>query len=290
MPTQITHQVAHHLTCQAATICLVGALLVAMPHDSLAVETHWVAPVSGDWSDPARWSPSVPRANDIAIIDAAGNPYTINARTASIAGSELRLLSPDARVEVLTLNFSFGRIENDGTLALLGLSSAAQVRAANLLQRGDLIINGSENQAQVIIQNSVVNDGVITLVAPRRRLWDSSLRVESGSVFNSPSGQIVFGPGGAFQSQWQAPLINEGRIDVDSSVIFAGLGGVNATSVVNRGTVTVASGQTLEFSRQRRVESRSGPPRRRWCDSGTAVLGLQHERRQRQRRIRPHPI
>ena len=71
-----------------------------------------------------------PRANDIAIIDAAGNPYTINARTASIAGSELRLLSPDARVEVLTLNFSVGRIESDGTLALLGLSSAADVRAA----------------------------------------------------------------------------------------------------------------------------------------------------------------
>ena len=163
-----------------------------MPHDSLAIETHWVSPISGEWSDPARWSPSVPRTSDIAIIDAAGNPYTINARTVSISTSELRLLASEARVEVLTFNFSFGRIENDGTLAVLGLSVPSQLRAVDLVQRGNLIINGSENRAEAVIQNSVVNDGVITLVAPRRPSFDTSLRVENGSVLNSSSGHIVF--------------------------------------------------------------------------------------------------
>jgi hypothetical protein len=66
--------------------------------------TRWVAPVSGEWNDPARWSAGVPSTGRVAVVDTAGS-YTVRVAGTTVTAAGVIFEAPDATMSVAAATF-----------------------------------------------------------------------------------------------------------------------------------------------------------------------------------------
>jgi hypothetical protein len=113
-------------------------------------EARWLQPISGSWSDPARWSTdpfypnngSPPGATYDVLIGEVGLPYTITS-SGSITIDSLRLHAPGA-----TLQHSGGPFTvAAGSLSIGPQSTFRTENTGTLATSGDVIITGGQLQS-----------------------------------------------------------------------------------------------------------------------------------------------
>jgi hypothetical protein len=164
---------------------------------TLGCDRRWATAITGDWSDPARWSPyGVPLSTDRVCIDVAGS-YTVSLYTSA----DIRTLSVGDGVSFVRLYF--GLWPNTSTLAV---SDTIVVRAGAGLTIGS---GAAVEVASTSISDDgvVFNDGDITTEGSDPSLA-ASLLVNQGRL-------ILNGIGAAVQTDTAA---NHGTVSIGAHV------------------------------------------------------------------------
>jgi len=254
------------LVLAASLVGLCAALAAGVP-SALAVDYVWANPVSGNWIDPAMWSPSgSPGAGDTATINAGGgpspSPYTV---TGLGAVGAFTLDSPDATVLLSSFGtvpvngpylFQNGTVTCSHSITWTGggtLTNNAQMSVSHyvvvecpFVQSGNLLIQSAITSthypgATFAVDDGFANSGTITLdsIAPD---FGALLAVD-GTLANMGTIHTVAGAGN--DRGINATVANDGQILIDTDTyLYAGLPGGNRQHV-NRGLVHVAAGKTL---------------------------------------------
>jgi glycosyltransferase involved in cell wall biosynthesis len=179
----------------------------------------WIAD-SGDWGDSGNWSPSLPAAGDVVLINRPGT-YTVAAKVDISAANALA---------ALTLDNADATLELDGTLTA---STTIEINAGTLTGTGTLAAPG------------IVNRGSIS-IGPG--LPGGTLTIEGDTFTNSDGASIVVGSGSTLQIASTVTLTNAGSLTIDGTLINSGViiglvDGITGTgTITNIGTITGLSG------------------------------------------------
>ena len=166
-------------------------------------EARWLQPISGSWSDPARWSTdpfypnngSPPGATYDVLIGEVGLPYTITS-SGSITIDSLRLHAPGA-----TLQHSGGPFTvAAGSLSIGPQSTFRTENTGTLATSGDVIITGGQLQSFSNLNlppgaNLNVTDGGFAQLS-NAQLTDATLSVTNAASIDF-NAVILGGSGGA---------------------------------------------------------------------------------------------
>lgn len=100
------------LSVSAVVLCVASSLSHAQLYE-------WVAPIDGDWHDPANWSIGfVPGNASADVLLGFGAPYTVTANANTLVG-EIGITNPNAMLLINGAEFDLaGDLTNDGTLRL----------------------------------------------------------------------------------------------------------------------------------------------------------------------------
>ncbi|MBN2022618.1 MAG: PEP-CTERM sorting domain-containing protein [Pirellulales bacterium] len=246
---------------------LAGACVAFLPGVAAPADYSWTGPVSGDWSDPALWTPTgVPGtdpADTASITAATGVPYTV---TGLRSLSAFTLDSLDATVLLATamqqVSVNGPYVFQNGTVACARsmtwagsgtLTNRAEMSILDnvwmhcpFVQNGILDIKSVVNStyysgARFTVDNGFTNIGNITL-GSTDPLFGSRLTVLNGTLANKGWIMTFAGAGGA--REIDATVVNDGDILVYADTAFIKSGGVH----VNRNMVQVDPGKTLTIT------------------------------------------
>lgn len=208
--------------------------------DALALtETRWIDPVSGNWSDPARWSAGVPTSNNVAVIDVPGT-YSV------------------------TLNVGFdaaGLVLNHSN-ATLFIPQSRTFNAPVENRQGTILINTGDF-VTLTINRSFYNGGNLRLVGN----WYNSTLIGSGWIENPGLIYMAVGVGGysGTESVIRLPLNipAAGRLTLNTS------GSINLAS----GALLRVAGKVEVQSGARLRAENSAPVRDILLLAGGEILG-----------------
>ncbi len=173
-------------------LALAAAALVALPGApafAAHVTSTWVSPVSGSWTNPARWSNGAPFNNGVntydAVIGAPGGPYTVTLNTA-ITLTSFTLSAPAATFD-----------HTGGTLAVLNpinVSAGTYQFNGGTLSGGTVNLSGAGTIAFTggtgVLSGTVVNGGLtVDQFNARARLLNGARFTGDATV--SGSGSIL---------------------------------------------------------------------------------------------------
>ncbi|HLH57477.1 MAG TPA: Ig-like domain-containing protein, partial [Verrucomicrobiae bacterium] len=178
--------------------------------------THWTAPLSGNWSDPSKWSAGVPGPNTIAVIDAEGS-YTVTVD-----------VQPAMRGLVL-----------NQTNAVLYLAGSYDFAAPVELRAGQLTLGYDRS---IAMNNAWVNEGVMQFYS-----GDVNTYVNGGGWIENRGlieSSLVGSQHGQTQIRVASSITSSGRMLVDSNSAVGMYGG---GSLVTAGTVEAQGGASLYF-------------------------------------------
>ncbi|GMU84055.1 MAG: hypothetical protein AMXMBFR47_39250 [Planctomycetota bacterium] len=194
---------------------------------SAGAQTTWVNPVSGNWSNPANWSPAnVPdTAGESAMIGVAGN-YAVNWDiTAPLGGLSIA--------------------NSDGTLNFLD-NRAMYYSGATLTNNGTFVINPAGVNASTYLRLdtgacTISGNGVLRLNANAANLDTAHLAtLNGGFTFTNASGHTIAGTG-----RIRTALTNEGMLSADAAGAALEL---TQSGKANTGTMRAVAGGVLRLS------------------------------------------
>jgi len=192
-----------------------------------SAQTHWLNPVSGNWSNPANWTPTdVPdTAGESAMIDVAG-AYTIEwDLTASLGG--LTISEPGATVTI-------------------GAGRALYYSGAGLQNDGQILINPTGSNTGTLLRldtpaSTLTGVGVLRLNANDANSDTAHLgTLNGGFVLTNAAGHEVAGTG-----RIRVAFSNEGLVSAD---VPGRLLDIHDHAKWNSGTMQAIDGATLQFN------------------------------------------
>ena len=220
-------------------------------------DTHWANAVSGSFANAADWTGGdVPGIHDVAVLDAAGGPYTVASNaTQSVGGLDL---ASNATLSITNGNFFvFGTTSNAGTILVDSPDLVAFGRAVQ--NAGAIQCSGGEIEFDGDVTNS--SSGVITANgAPIQfdgDVFGGALQSLAGGSFTF-SGGGIFGTSGAITLDAQitieqgrlgatelgGSIVNEGRIISDQ------LGPRGSQTVIAIRNATLSGGGEIDLGRR----------------------------------------
>ncbi len=221
-----------------------AGLVIGIPAGVTTAQTiEWAAPVSGDWTNAANWSPSrLPDPSDSVLIGGAG-AYEVTHNAPSGSVLELAITNPGATLAILggrtvTIN---GGLVNNGLLAV----NANSVNATTTLSFG--------------ASASIIGDGLIRL---NRSGSLANLASSAGAVITHGPDHTIAGYG-----QIAAEMVNNGTIDADVQNETLRITG---SAKANNGLMAASAG-TLEYFNVSVAQTGAGLI---LADGGEVLIGL----------------
>jgi len=228
-----------------------------------AVRNTWQAAVSGDWSDPSKWSTgAVPGPDEIAVIDRPGN-YTVTL-TDDVAVEGL-ILGATGSVGLATgthsLTVNECRLDEGAVLDVAGALEIADVGiwlGGAISGSGTVTIsrgaefNGAGDNLE--LRAALVNEGTVRVMA------GSGLDMAEASLVNEYSGVLELRNDGTLSNRVNSTLTNSGiilkSVGQEEAQIFVLSGSLTSTGsiVVEEGTLHL-SGGTLQGTMDIRAEA-----------------------------------
>ncbi len=188
---------------------------------------NWLAPASGDWSEPANWSggnvPSTAMEN--AIVRAVGSPYIVS----------------------LAQTYDIGRLEVGGTHPRLDILAGGALR----IHEPELVLDGLGDRVRLLAESELqtarlrfMNDA--TIVGPGSLVLRDSLTGGRVYLESEPGVTVTVGDDAIIRGHGtiRANLINEGLIEANQ------LGhtlSIESDSVLNRGLILAGSAEYVRI-------------------------------------------
>lgn len=260
-------------TTGALALCA-GAACAAQP-----ITSHWLNPVSGNWTDGSMWSsaPYYPSNGQAfgslfhAVIDAAGAPYevTMGLGGPTVSLQSLTMQSADATLNIARLRLaksshvSAGRLRMAGTAAELfgegDLSIAGELQwtAGTMSGSGTTTIESAgravfDSFSYKYIARTFVNNGDLTWTNGRMAIVSNGALVNNGVM---TIGGLALPP--VLNLDGSSTFTNNGSLHVKTSLEIGGVQFTNAgemlvesltrffSGITNNGSITVAANRTL---------------------------------------------
>ncbi len=212
-------------------------------------DRQWFSALSGTWSDDPRWSFSTPTSCLYALLDAAGQPYTINFNNADTARGLLQsrntvTLSAPALSDTLTL-----RPPGIGATCPSGVPQTfrpALLVSGAVLDNPTLnITSGTVNASSGFIAQQFGEVGTINAVGPDAKLTFASGTCSIGDQGDGTltvQGGATVAAGFFFVGQGDIDSQPDGVFDLHGSIVIDGPGSVLKPKFslnITHGTVTV---------------------------------------------------
>ncbi len=244
------------------SLLMSGLTLHAQPSDtdlSGMTTRRWKDPVSGSWSDTAKWDPSgVPVSTDSVIIDRAGS-YTVTiSSSVTIAG-----LAMGDSGGIRTLAITSGTFTHSAP-AIIGSNSVVQLDApARLIGSSDFDVRGGfvwtggsiEGSGVLLIDTAgtlTINSGSgVELVSERTLRNDGTMRWLAGNIWGRFGGEVenhglfeIENNGSMYTVGFEgrSRLTNTGTMRKVAGTGVTEIGGSNGFTFDNNGAVEVQTG------------------------------------------------
>ncbi len=233
------------------------ALLAVSATADAQTRYEWVGGSSGDWTEPANWSPEgIPAAADTAVVESSSIVIATLTENTTIAGLEVEGLGAVAGDFDLTITdhlqwegggTGFETFRGTGTITLAsgatghmaeGTSRYQMSSGRTLVNDGSILWDGSGTWQG---GGRLVNNGELLLAMGEGSITFSDL---ADAVMNSATGTIRrMGEGGATIG---SGLVNDGLIRVEDGILD--ISSFNSTGTTGTGSIEVLSGAELLLS------------------------------------------
>lgn len=226
-----------------------------------ATDYAWLAAASGNFSDPARWTPTgaPTMAEDTAAID-LGGIYTVTVNTdLSITGITMNALEATLFAQSRTIELSGGLSLMSGTIdsrsSTWGGAGSIDITGGTFLARGSttfatggsnaglLWVNGATgpDHATLFLQDGFMNTGTLRMQSSNTT-WASNLNISGGTLHNMADGLFEVNQGTGGNRLFTGSLTNDGTVTVEASRILS-ISDAGAFTVRHQGGLIDAQGE-----------------------------------------------
>ena len=195
----------------------------------------WATAVSGNWSDPSKWSPTgVPSSSDNVCITADAASYTVTVDTSANVGS-----------------LQVGGAAGTQTLDIPAGTSLALSRNSATSPHGTISMDGGSQPSYLYLQgNTLTNDGTFTVPAETVTAYPAYLDGAGGGVVNNGTVHV---DGSLNTSSYGATFTNEPAGTVADGGSFAAgtyvqAGGSNTGAPLSPSTLVLSGGGSASFA------------------------------------------
>ena len=232
---------------------LLACLLAIRASAGSTVQKTWTSPVSGNWTDGNKWSPSGEPDNDAAtgtsydvLFNAAGAPYTVTYND-TVSVNSVVLNSPDVTLDdtgdltTPTLNLTAGKFILDYALTGATISGGGSLVIGNSpLMRGVTFASDFNNLAPFTIYNDLTLQGATLGLAGGQ----TGVFAFIGSQQIAGTGSIVFNSSSSAPKPDLEPYNPTDTLTIAAGITIrtgssgGGIGHVPNGMMINHGTLS----------------------------------------------------